>query len=101
MFGYKNTDFKEEMDGVQQLGLIHLFSISGMHVYFLIDLILMLASLSYIKREHVQWAMIIGLPFYSIIAGSAVGLIRAILMIEERLIAGKFKLYFTRLDIWS
>ncbi|KRM81206.1 hypothetical protein FD36_GL000103 [Fructilactobacillus sanfranciscensis DSM 20451] len=101
VLGYKNTDFKEEMDGVQQLGLIHLFSISGMHVYFLIDLILMLTSLSYIKRERVQWAMIIGLPFYSIIAGSAVGLIRAILMIEERLIAGKFKLYFTRLDIWS
>lgn len=101
VFGYKNIDFKTEMDGIQQLGLIHLFSISGMHVYFLIDLILMLTSLVHLKRERVQWGLIIGLPAYSIIAGSAVGLIRAILMIEERLVANKFKLYFTRLDVWS
>ncbi|WP_429971212.1 DNA internalization-related competence protein ComEC/Rec2 [Fructilactobacillus sp. Tb1] len=101
IFGYKNVDFKEEMDGVQQLGLIHLFSISGMHVYFLMDVILMLTSLMYLKRERVEWFLIGGLPIYSVIAGSAVGLIRAILMIEERLVAGKCKLYFTRLDVWS
>lgn len=101
VFGYKNAEFKDEMAGIKQLGIIHLFSISGMHVYFLIDLLLMITSYLFIKKEYVEWGLILGLPGYFIVAGSSVGLLRAVLMIEERLLSKKVSVYFTRLDIWS
>ncbi|SKA00885.1 competence protein ComEC [Fructilactobacillus lindneri DSM 20690 = JCM 11027] len=101
LFGFKNSDFKDNMLGVQQLGLIHLFSISGMHVYFLINFVMFMLSLLHIKRESIDWLLIFVLPGYFIVAGASVGLLRVILMVEGRLGVKKFGLYFTRLDIWS
>lgn len=37
--GTRQSDFFDQMSGVKQLGLLHIFSISGMHVYYFLSIL--------------------------------------------------------------
>lgn len=78
--GTRENDFFEQMTGVKQLGLLHLFSISGMHVYYflaIIDNVLTIIGVGKSGRRIIQLICLAG---YFIFSGSSPGLLRAVIM---------------------
>lgn len=101
IIGNSDADFSTVMAGVKQLGLIHLFCISGMHVVLFVDLLRKALIYCHFNKETINWLLIIVLPCYLIIGGGSASLIRATLMTELTLI-GQIKVFrLQRLDIWS
>lgn len=101
IYGEMNEDFNDEMNGVKQLGLIHLFSISGFHIYYLISLITFIFTIFRIRIERINLFIFLFLPIYFIIAGSAPSLVRSILLSETRIIIDKLSINLNSLDLWS
>lgn len=75
--GNRPDEAAQELTGMQRLGLIHLFAISGMHV----ALVLAVAEWGLIRlrlpREWWEWLLLMGLPGYAILAGGGSGVWRA------------------------
>ncbi|MBW1605450.1 DNA internalization-related competence protein ComEC/Rec2 [Lactobacillus sp. Sy-1] len=101
IIGEMTDEAYDEITGIKQLGLIHLFSISGLHVYYFISIIERIFIYLRMRREHYQILIILILPLYFIFSGSSVGLLRAILMVEAGMLARTFKLRVRGIDIWS
>lgn len=78
--GNRESDFFTEMTGVQQLGLLHLFSISGMHVYYFLGILTQLFSLMGLGRKPQAIIKLGCLGGYFIFSGSSLGLLRAVIM---------------------
>lgn len=95
-FSTPNEDWQQ---AVRQLGIIHLFCISGMHVVLAIELLRRLLTRLYVTKESIDWLLVLFLPAYLIIGGGAVSLVRAVIMAECHLLGRHFKL--TGIDIWS
>lgn len=101
IIGNSAAEFSTVMVGIKQLGLIHLFCISGMHVVLFVDLLKRTLIYCHLNKETINWLLIIILPAYLIIGGGSASLIRATLMTELTLV-GRIKwLKLQRLDIWS
>ncbi|MHA8263112.1 DNA internalization-related competence protein ComEC/Rec2 [Lactobacillaceae bacterium Melli_B3] len=101
IIGEMSSDGYDEISGIKQLGLIHLFSISGLHVYYFINLLERLLIYLGWRREHYQIMLMLILPLYFIFSGASVGLLRAILMMEATLITKWFQFKISALDVWS
>ncbi|HAT55334.1 MAG TPA: DNA internalization-related competence protein ComEC/Rec2 [Lactobacillus sp.] len=86
ILGATAADFYTQNNGLKQLGLLHLFSISGMHVVYLVGLCRFLLARCGIPREVSQIVLAAGLPLYAIIAGGSGTLVRAILIGEVTLL---------------
>lgn len=99
--GEMNNSFSEELSGVKTLGLIHLFSVSGLHVFYIVSVLTMILIHLRISRERYLIFLIIILPIFFIIAGASIGLLRSIISVEIGLIFGLFKNKMGSLDIWS
>ncbi|APR06414.1 ComEC family competence protein [Lentilactobacillus parabuchneri] len=99
--GYRPTHFFDEMAGVKQLGLLHVFSISGMHVaYFLtiVDQLLAILELSRFKKAVISITLLGG---YFIFSGGSPGLLRAVMMAIIAILNRLFRINLSKLDIWS
>lgn len=101
LIGNVLSEFSDVMTGVTQLGLIHLFSISGMHVFLFVGLIRLVMVYAWIDREVINWVLVGVLPAYFIIGGGATGLVRATIMAEITLICGSRFFHLSKIDIWS
>ncbi len=101
IIGNSDAEFSTVMVGVKQLGLIHLFCISGMHVVLFVEVLKKLLIYCRLNKETINWILIITLPAYLIIGGGSASLIRATLMTELALIGQINFLKLQRLDIWS
>lgn len=97
--GYRESDFYELTPGVTQLGLLHLFSISGMHVAYL--LMILDGSCRWLPEKLRLILEAIILVIYFIFAGATVGLLRAVLSAEIKIICRLFKFHISPLDVWS
>lgn len=101
LIGNPLRDFSTVMTGVQQLGLIHLFSISGMHVFLFVSMIRLVMVYLRMNKETINWLLVIILPVYLIIGGGSAGLIRATIMAEITLICQTKLFKLSKVDIWS
>ncbi|MCD7083396.1 DNA internalization-related competence protein ComEC/Rec2 [Limosilactobacillus fastidiosus] len=99
ILGMKNTQTAELMKNVKRLGLLHLFCISGMHVVLLTDCLRKVLIRLHFNREDIEWLLMIVLPFYLIIGGGSVSLVRAIIMAEMGLLQRLTRL--SSLDGWA
>ncbi|KRM94041.1 DNA internalization-related competence protein ComEC Rec2 [Lentilactobacillus senioris DSM 24302 = JCM 17472] len=97
--GYRETDFYEMTPGVTQLGLLHLFSISGMHVTYL--LMLVEWGLKWLPDKLRSVLEAVMLIIYFIFAGASVGLLRAVLSAEIKILGRLFNWQISMLDVWS
>lgn len=97
--GMKSDQNQELMESVKKLGLLHLFCISGMHVFLIIEIGQRLLIYCHFNRDDISWILICLLPFYLIIGGGSVSLVRAIIMAELGLIQKISRL--SSLDGWS
>lgn len=99
--GSMDSSFNDELIGVKTLGLIHLFSISGLHVFYIVSLISLILKRLKLTKETRLIITCLFLPTYFIIAGSSVGLLRSILSVEIGMVFALFKRSITSLDIYS
>lgn len=79
LIGMRPADFQTEMAPVRELGLLHLFSLSGMHVILLISMLRWgLIRLHLSEQATTNWLLGL-LPAYLILGGGAASLQRAVL----------------------
>lgn len=99
--GYTATSDKDFLKILSVLGVIHLFSLSGLHVLILLTIIRKITSALRIPVEWVNDVMLILLPCYGILVGSKSGIWRAIVLAMVGIILGKMKVSWSRLDVFS
>lgn len=99
--GNKSVAFADEMQGMQQLGLLHLFAISGLHVVLLLTVLEWLAVRLHLPREWWEWGLFVCLPGYLILAGGGSGVLRACLMHGSQLLGKRCGYRLDRLTGWS
>lgn len=99
--GYTKNEDKDFLKILSILGVIHLFSLSGLHVLILLTIIRKITSALRIPVEWVNDVMLILLPCYGILVGSKSGIWRAIVLAMVGIILGKLKITWSRLDVFS
>lgn len=80
IFGDRSYLEGELLDAYQQLGLIHLLAISGLHVGIITAAAFYMGIRSGLTRQTVNMLLILLLPIYVIMAGGAPSVIRAATM---------------------
>lgn len=101
LFADKRTFKSDIMDSYKELGIIHLLSISGLHVSFLISLIRYLLLIMRVSKDSVDTALLFGLPFYGIVTGFGISVSRALGQVWFKLFLKKLSFSMTALDSWS
>ena len=90
LIGQQDPATADQMTTVKQLGLIHLFCLSGLHVASVCLIVRGGGRLLCLDRRSLNWLLIGTLPLYWIIGGGSLSLTRAILMIECQLWSQQF-----------
>ncbi|CAK1222993.1 DNA internalization-related competence protein ComEC/Rec2 [Fructobacillus evanidus] len=101
LLGSKDQTLYDDNPKIQELGLIHLFSLSGFHVAFLITVIRWLGRLVGLYQELTLAIMALCLiGFYWLTACPPI-LVRAVIAGESRIFAQAFNRRFASIQIWS
>ncbi|WP_146924342.1 DNA internalization-related competence protein ComEC/Rec2 [Alkalibacterium kapii] len=101
LFADKRTFKHEVIDAYKELGVIHLLSISGLHVSLLVSIIKRLLLKMQVSRESTATSLLLGLPVYGIVTGFGISVLRAVGQIWLKLFGEKFAFSLTTLDSWS
>jgi competence protein ComEC len=98
----EQTDFlKDNSTKLRNMGIIHLFCISGLHVFYFIKLIEFIAIKLKISRETMELVQIGILPIYFVLGGGSTSLFRAVVLVLVQLIAKKLSMKsFSSIDGW-
>lgn len=88
--GEKNGFSPEMYEVYQQMGVVHLLAISGLHVNLLIGAIYFLLLKFGITRERAITCLLVFLPFYVILTGANPPVIRAATMTALLLLSEKY-----------
>ncbi|WP_334352408.1 DNA internalization-related competence protein ComEC/Rec2 [Companilactobacillus sp. HBUAS56257] len=99
--GYTQSSDKDFLKILSSLGIIHLFSLSGLHVLIILTIVVKITSLLKIPREWVETAMLTVLPCYGLLVGSKSGIWRAIVLVMVGIIVKKASIAISRLDLFS
>lgn len=101
LFADKRSFPSEVMDAFKELGIIHLLSISGLHVVFIIELIRLSLLRMKVSKETTAASLLLILPVYGITTGFGVSVLRAIGQAWIKLSGDKLGMTVTALDSWS
>ncbi|MBS4194748.1 DNA internalization-related competence protein ComEC/Rec2 [Lederbergia citri] len=101
IFGDRSSFAEDTYRTYQQIGVVHLLAISGLHIAFLVGLIYLIFLRLGIPKETIYWLLMVILPIYAVISGSNPPVIRAVLMTLLLLTSKKWRLPFTTLDALS
>lgn len=99
--GLKDQEFKRNQEALSQLGILHFFSISGLHVFFFLRLLRYITLRSGVIKEHIYWLELVMLFCFFIISGSATSVGRSVGYSMISLSNDRFKLGFSQLDCWA
>jgi competence protein ComEC len=102
IFGNRGLIEEDVLTAYQQLGLIHLLAISGMHVGLICSFIYLALVRIGITKEKVIALMMLLLPIYVVLAGGAPSVVRAAIMTFLILFKLRFRFFpLTSLDLIS
>lgn len=101
VFADKRSLSQDVMQSFKELGIVHLLSISGLHIVFIIDMITRICRKARISKESTHLLLLICLPFYGLTTGLPVSVFRAIGQTWIKLISNKVNIPLTPLDCWS
>ncbi|RRK11614.1 DNA internalization-related competence protein ComEC/Rec2 [Lactiplantibacillus garii] len=79
LIGLRPASFHSTMAGVQQLGLLYLFSLSGMHVILFLGMLRWLLIRLHVSLPTIDWWLLGCLPVYLVMGGGADSLQRAVI----------------------
>lgn len=89
------------VDLYRSLGIIHLISISGLHIDLLINIVKRLLRILRVSRERSSLMVIITLPIYLFIAGAGVSVFRAVVSNILQSIVKVWNIKLSKSDCWS
>jgi competence protein ComEC len=102
IFGERKLLAKSTIDAYQQLGLIHILAISGMHVGLICAFFYYIGIRIGITKEKIILMLMGLIPLYCLLAGATPSVIRASIMTMLLLLKLKFKFrWFSVLDLIS
>ncbi len=99
--GWRATDFYDSLSAVTDLGLIHLFSISGFHIVWIVATVSWFCRRLGFTQTPISLFLLGLLPTYYVIAGSQVGLLRAVAVVILGLLAELLGWRLTGLTTWG
>ena len=98
LLGVMNADMADMRDTFSKLGILHLFSVSGLHVFALVGMLYGLGRRLRVTTETIDSLLLVLLPVVLCIIPMSAGLLRAVLMRELQVAATKLKLPVSTLD---
>ncbi|KFN91386.1 ComEC family protein [Tetragenococcus muriaticus PMC-11-5] len=101
LFGYKDTNFQEVKEIYSSAGILHLFTISGMHVYLFYGWIFYLLRRTRLTFNTFGIFFFLFIAFSIILFGQSVSVWRAALMYSLRLVFHEIDIHLSRLDRFS
>jgi len=88
IFGEEHDVDPDVIDAYQNLGLIHLLAVSGLHVSLIVGVLYFILLRLGIPKEHARgFLLIFFLPFYAMITGFSPSVMRAVVMTACLLLA--------------
>lgn len=90
LLGYYAQNFSQQIEQINKLGLLHLFSLSGMHVFYLLGATRFVLGYMHVTRETCDDVILLLLPFYAILGGLSSSLVRAVMMAWLTILSNKF-----------
>lgn len=101
LFGYKSEEAGLEIKQWAHLGLIHIFSLSGMHLYFFLKVFRYCILRVGISHETEKILEYFCLLFFVVMSGFAIGIVRASLLTGVKQVNRKKNLRLSQSDCWS
>lgn len=90
LLGFYDQSFETQLKQISSLGLLYLFSLSGMHIFYLAAFFRWLCTQLAITRETCDTLLLLLLPLYAVLGGFSASLVRAVMMVWIILSARKF-----------
>ena len=101
LFADKRSFSNETTQTFRELGLLHLLSISGLHVVMVISLLQSSLIRLKVSKETTSDFLMLFLPFYGLTTGLGISVFRAIGQTWIKLAGEKLTVTVTTLDSWS
>lgn len=101
LFADKRQFSENMLRNYRALGVVHLFSISGFHISYLIKLLKQFLLRLGITHEHANVILLLILPLYGLIAGMGVSVFRAVSQNMLVLFSKIFNRQLDTLDAWA
>lgn len=101
LFSDRRYFSEEVLQSYRDIGIVHLFSISGFHISYLIQMIRKIMFRFGFTHETTDWLIILLLPLYSALAGFGVGVFRAVTQNIMLLGCKKLNQNIDTIDAWS
>lgn len=101
LFADKRSFSEEVLQSYRTLGILHLFSISGFHITYLVQLIRKLLLRLGVTHESTDRVILITLPIYGLFAGLGVGVFRATVQTIILLVGRQIKRPIDSFNAWS
>jgi len=102
LFFADERDFTEEaLQSYRALGVVHLFSISGFHITYLINLVRLFLLRMGVTHERTHLFLLLFLPFYGQLAGFGVSVFRAVFQNAFKLLSKLLHQPLDTLDAWA
>lgn len=101
IFGDRTSFSDESYRTYQEIGVVHLLAISGLHIGLLVTMLYFLLLRMGVTKETIYWMLVLLLPVYAILSGGNPPVIRAVITTIILLSAQKWRLPLTTLDSFS
>ncbi|OEG13824.1 DNA internalization-related competence protein ComEC/Rec2 [Enterococcus ureasiticus] len=101
IFGFKSSEFSQKEGILANLGILHLFSLSGMHVTFFIGSFRYLLLRCGITIEKLFWLQLLFSIVYAGLTGFSISVVRALMQSIISLSNREFKWRLSGLDCWG
>lgn len=101
LFGYKTNEFSKISSVLANLGILHLFSLSGMHVLFFVQLFRRSCLRLGVSLEAVFWLQLLFSFVYGGLTGYSISVVRALIQASIKTANKRFDLKLSSLDCWS
>lgn len=101
IFGSKSNEFSQKADVLADLGILHLFSLSGMHVTFFIGWFRYFFLRIGVTIERLFGVQLLFCLVYAGMTGFSISVVRALVQSTISLSNRQFKWYLSALDCWS
>lgn len=91
----------QTIDLYKTLGIIHLISISGLHIDLIIKVISKLLGFFKVSREGTGLVLMVVLPWYLVLTGFGVSVFRSVTMAVLAYLTSLLELAISKTDIWA